>query len=172
MESDPLREMLTFSRDKRRFTVRVAAIILRGHEVLLNKDRYSDEWVLPGGRAELLEPASEGIKREVREELGVDAEIERLAFVAEIFFESMGVLNHNLEFFFLMRLSDECPLFNETSEFTTYTDEGGLPQVFKWFRTDELARIRLLPLFLAERLSSLSPFTQYLVNFERDQTGP
>jgi ADP-ribose pyrophosphatase YjhB (NUDIX family) len=161
--------MLTFSRDNRRFTVRVVAIILRGDgdEVLLNKALESDFWVLPGGRAELLEPLSDGIKREMREELGADAEIERLAFVAEIFFESAGVHNHSLEFYFLMRLPVNCPVNVEMSEFTTYTDEGGLPLVFKWFRTDDLPRV--LPLFLKEKLASISPQTEYLVNYEESQ---
>lgn len=166
MDSDPRREMVTFMQDNRRFTVRVVAIILRGNDVLLNKDLNSNHWVLPGGRAELLEPAAEGVKREMREELGVDAEIERLAFVAEIFFDSMGVRHHSLEFFFLMRLPEDCPIHKETAEFTTYTDEGGLPLEFKWFRIDELAGIRLLPIFLTEKLASLSTSTEYLVHHE------
>jgi hypothetical protein len=69
-----------------------------------------------------------------------------------------------------MRLPDDCPIYKERAEFTTYTDEGGLPLVFKWFHIDELNLIRLLPVFLTAKLASLAPSTEYLVNYEGSQS--
>lgn len=53
-------------------TIGVRAIILNNNnEILLVKHAYSNEWYLPGGKANKKEPLIDAIKRELREEVGI-----------------------------------------------------------------------------------------------------
>jgi len=53
----------------------VGGVVLRGHDVLLVKRAHpprAGEWSLPGGRLELGESLVDGVRREVREETGIE----------------------------------------------------------------------------------------------------
>jgi 8-oxo-dGTP diphosphatase len=64
------------------FTIGAFAIILDSeHRVLLCHRRDHDLWNLPGGRVEQGEAPWEAVVREVREEVGLDVVVERLAGV-------------------------------------------------------------------------------------------
>ena len=72
--------MITFDGGPARFNFRVVGVALdreRGR-ALLHRAEHDDFWSLPGGRAELLEPAEATLRREMREELGVEVAVERL----------------------------------------------------------------------------------------------
>lgn len=59
----------------------VSAIIVRGGKILLchrSADPFKGRWDLPGGFLEEQESAEDGMKREMREELGIEIEIVRL----------------------------------------------------------------------------------------------
>ena len=55
-----------------------AVIVDEQGRVLMLRSRYADAWMLPGGGLERGEHVDEAVRRECREELGVDASIERL----------------------------------------------------------------------------------------------
>lgn len=58
--------------------VGVAAVVLRGDQVLLvqrGREPGKGSWGLPGGVLELGETLAEGVRREVREECGVEVEV-------------------------------------------------------------------------------------------------
>jgi len=64
----------------------VGAIVLEKGEVLLVRRDHAPalgQWSLPGGRVEWGETLREAIVREVREETGIDIEVEGLAGIAE-----------------------------------------------------------------------------------------
>lgn len=65
----------------RGFRVAVNAIIERNGQVLLARRRDIGWWNLPGGGVELDETVDEGLRREVREEIGCEVEIVRLVGV-------------------------------------------------------------------------------------------
>ena len=73
----------------------VAAIILRDDEILLVK-RGSEpglgKWSIPGGSLEIGETLEEGLKREVREETGLQIEVGRLAGIGDLIVSDQGVL--------------------------------------------------------------------------------
>lgn len=65
----------------------VGAIIKQGEQVLLirrGKAPRLGEWSIPGGAVELGETLHEAIRREVREECGIEIEIERVADAIDI----------------------------------------------------------------------------------------
>lgn len=94
--------------DKRRFRLRAAAIIIENGAVLFATNDAEDYYYTIGGGVELGETAEEAVRREVKEETGVDYQIERLAFIQENFFErDDGELKdlscHEVTFYFLMK---------------------------------------------------------------------
>lgn len=63
----------------------VGGVVIRDGEVLLVRRAYpprAGEWSLPGGRLELGESLVEGVRREVREETGIEVEV---GAVVEVF---------------------------------------------------------------------------------------
>jgi 8-oxo-dGTP diphosphatase len=63
------------------FRVGVNAVIFDGPRVLLSLRRDIEWWNLPGGGMEPGETVDEALRREVREETGLDVELERLVGV-------------------------------------------------------------------------------------------
>ena len=61
-----------------RFRIAVSAVIFDRERVLLAHRRDIDWWNLPGGGMELGETVDEALHREVREETGLEVEIEQL----------------------------------------------------------------------------------------------
>ena len=78
--------MLSLDTPTHRFQVRAAAVIRRGTHVLLHRAEGDPFWALPGGRVEPGEEASATVRRELREEMGVETDVHRLLWVAENFF--------------------------------------------------------------------------------------
>lgn len=65
--------------------IRLGAVLVRDGQVLLVRHRKDDQvyWLLPGGGLEHGESIAEGLAREVREETGFDACLERLVAIVE-----------------------------------------------------------------------------------------
>ena len=64
------------------YSVSVYAIIRRRGRILLTQDHYKPGWKLPGGGVETGELILEALKREVREEVGLDIRPRRLLLMA------------------------------------------------------------------------------------------
>ena len=69
------------SESSAQFRIAVYAIIFAAGRVLLALRRNIDWWNLPGGGMELGETVDEAMRREVREETGLEVEVERLVGV-------------------------------------------------------------------------------------------
>ncbi len=65
----------------RQFRIGVYALIFREGEILLALRRDIEWWNLPGGGLEIGETVEEGVCREVREETGLEVEVEHLVGV-------------------------------------------------------------------------------------------
>ena len=68
---------ITFSADGLRFNYRAAAILVCERRLLVLRDDFCAYAYLPGGRVHAGETAEAAVLRELREELGIDAQIER-----------------------------------------------------------------------------------------------
>ena len=74
------------------FGIGVKAIIMDGSRMLLIKrsNRYADSggiWDIPGGRLNFGEEPEDGLRREVREETGLEIEIKRILDASTIFLD-------------------------------------------------------------------------------------
>jgi ADP-ribose pyrophosphatase YjhB (NUDIX family) len=75
--------------------LRVAAVITRRDQILLVEHRKRGQryWVLPGGRLEGHETLDAALRRELKEELGVEAKVGRLVIVCETLAPERHVVN-------------------------------------------------------------------------------
>lgn len=96
----------TFMTAEGKFNLRVGAVITDGRRVLVTEDnRWPWYWTI-GGRVRFGETAEAAILREIYEELGVHAEIDRLYSIAQKFFTVESTVYHELEFLFLIKPFD------------------------------------------------------------------
>ena len=158
--------MITLRQGAQAFNYRVVGAVIHEGRVLLHRGESEDFWTLPGGRAELGEPATETLKREMREELEVDAQVERLLWVVENFFTCLGAEWHELAFYFLMSFPPGSDIYQRSEPFFGYeeTQPEGMTLIFEWHSLDRLDEITLLPSFLKQGLRSLPKGTEHIVH--------
>lgn len=154
--------MITFEEGKVRFNYRVVGIALNGNRVLIHRAEKDDFWSLPGGRVKLLETSKDTLKREMREELGVEIHVERLIWIVENFFEYEDKSYHELALYFLMTFPHDSHLYGKSEPFVG--GEEGIKLIFKWHQLDELEKISLYPAFLQKALKSIPEVTEHIVH--------
>src|SRR5215471_3192799 len=98
--------MICFESGTNRFNYRIAGVAAHGDSVLVHRAEDDPFWTFPGGRAEFGETADQTLRREMREELGLEVEVVRLLWFVENFFTYAGKRNHEISMYFLMRLPE------------------------------------------------------------------
>ncbi len=78
--------MISFEVGDIRFNFKASGVAVHNGRILLTRDENVDFWYLPGGRVEVLETTTDTLRREMREELGVEAKVEPLLWIVENFF--------------------------------------------------------------------------------------
>jgi mutator protein MutT len=82
----------------------VAAIIRNGNKLLLTKEVLEsgrERWIFPGGGVNFGESLEEAVKREIKEELGMEIKVEKLLGFKEAIFPKVNY--HTIIFFFLAK---------------------------------------------------------------------
>ena len=155
----------SFDRGNQRFNYRVGAIIIEDGCVLLATNESADYYYSVGGRVHLGETAYSAALREVKEETGVDYEVDRLAFVHENFFvESCGVNKgkefHEIAMFFVMK-----PIGKKQVMPEGYCIDG--KERLEWVPIDQLKDLRVYPTFLSGRIADLPTTPENIITDER-----
>jgi 8-oxo-dGTP pyrophosphatase MutT (NUDIX family) len=126
-------EKILLPADRLIFRPSAYAIIRHDEHVLLLNMRSTGKLFLPGGGSEIDERLEEALHREVREETGLEVEIERFVAFKEDFFyyDPSDVAFHGLLFFYLCR-----PLtFEMAADDQIEDDEVNAP---RWLPIDQL----------------------------------
>lgn len=152
--------MIAFDRGDDRFNYRVGGLAIADGRILLQTATRIDFWVLPGGRAELGESAAETLRREMREELGLDVDVGRLLWVMENFFTLDGRRYHEIGFYFAMAVP---PVQRAGHEWPAM--DGG-DCVFRWHPLDALDDLTILPSVLSTAVRSLPSVTTHIVHVD------
>lgn len=142
--------------------IRAAGIIKYKDFVLLHKSKTDQFWSLMGGGVEILEKTQDAMLREVKEELGIDCSIDRLAFVVENFFLFNEQKWHEIGFYYLLNADHK--ILNPDIDMTPKAKESDL--VFKWFHLDEIDSLTLYPEFLKEKLKCIGGNIEHVVTDE------
>jgi len=158
--------MIKFERGDNCFQYRVVGVVVHGNSVLLHQAEGEDFWVFPGGRAEFGEPAEQTLRREIREEIGVQVEIVRLLWFVENFFTFAGKRYHEIALYFLMRLPTPCKYLVEPGPFDA--EDAGTKLIFQWFprQAEVLSSLPLLPSFLQTAVQNLPESVQHVVHVD------
>lgn len=155
-------DMLSFCHAEGSFSVRSVGVLLHHDKVLLQTVAHDDFWVLPGGRVEFGEDAAAAVVREVQEELHARAQVERLLWVVENFFDYNNTPCHSVEWFFLLSLPPQSPVYGHSETWVGF--EGELELLFRWFPVAALSQVQLYPSFLQSALLSLPVTPVHIVH--------
>jgi ADP-ribose pyrophosphatase YjhB (NUDIX family) len=152
--------------DNRRFRLRAAAIIIEKGCVLFATNDSEKYYYSIGGAIEIGETAESAILREVKEETGVDYEIDRLAFIQENFFQRHdGMLKdlrcHEITFYFLMKSKGSQQL-NSNSKTLNNTIE----EKMVWLPIDKLNEYEAYPFFFRDKLKNLPLYPEHIITYQ------
>ncbi len=155
--------MIRIDAKPRLFNLRIAGLAFREGHVLVHRATHELFWTFPGGRGEIGETSEETLRREMREELDVDARIGRLLWTVENFFHFEKRDYHELGFYYLMEL----PLhfaFREKGIVHRIVD-GPNEIEFQWVRAtaDALSALPIQPDFIASRIENLPERSEHLI---------
>lgn len=136
--------------EKENFRYRVGAIIKNNDDFLFITSDKSDYYYTVGGAVELMESSYDAVKREIKEELGIDCEVKNMVFVLEnMFYEEVIERNfHNIEFFYVVEIEDRNKIKCESINMTNGREN------IKWIKKDELKNFDIRPKMFKEKLLS------------------
>lgn len=132
------------------FKLRVCGIIFNDNKVLVEKN--DDMYALPGGHVEFGELTSTTIIREVKEEIKLDSEIDRLFCINENIYTHKDKLNQEIGYYYILK-----PIGNYSKEdFKTDEIDKGVykEHTFVWIPINELLNYPLYPKAVIEMLSN------------------
>ena len=144
--------------------IRVGAIIIKDNKVLMVKNNKDDYYYSVGGRIQFEETAIQAIKREVKEELGFEMEVDRLGFICEAYFygtvgDDVERLIYETAYYFYMKIPEDFTLDSKTFL------EDGTPEYLEWvpIDTDKI----IYPEFFKTELKNPSKEIKYIIADER-----
>lgn len=145
---------ISFKNGNEKFNYRVCAVILHGGKILAMHDERSPYFYLPGGRVKLGETAEDAVIREVREELGITAKIDRPLWLNQGFFKEDvdGLQYHEICIYFLMDISDT-DLLSKGEKF--FLSEGKHRHTFEWLQWEQLEDEYFYPIFIKKEIFHL-----------------
>ena len=149
-----------YNNDETVFNYRTCGVITDDKRILLHRMRDDDFWVLVGGRVQMLESSDCAIKREIKEELGEDFEINRLLWTVENFFKFKDKDYHEITTIYLVNLQKKSWIINKEDAFNGIEGER---LIYKWFKFDELNNLNIKPSFLREKLMCLPNRTNHII---------
>ncbi|MEA3533679.1 NUDIX hydrolase [Rhizobium sp. CC-YZS058] len=157
------RKMVRLDSGERRFNFRIAGLAFRDGHVLVHRATHELFWSFPGGRAEIGEPSDETLRREMREELGVDVTVQQLLWTVENFFRYENRDYHEIGFYYRMRLPDSFPFHPSAIVHTNRDGKNDLE--FKWAEatTASLKALDIPPYFIAETIETLPETPRHLI---------
>lgn len=123
-------ELVEVRREKLEFRPAGYAVVRRDDEVLLVKMKQSGKFFFPGGAVDVGEPMEDAVRREVREETGVEVGELEFLMMKETFFAYGDMVYHALNFVYAAEVASGEELVCSDLE-----DEAYEPQ---WVKVSEL----------------------------------
>ena len=155
---------LTFHTLEGKFNYRVGAIIIQDGKILVVKNRESTYYYSVGGRVQFNETCEEAIKREVKEELGIEMEIDRAVFFHEQFFDEKDSNEHfhEISMYYLMKVPK-----NIKNIMCHSITENGIEEELVWLPIKNLDNYIVFPRFFATELLNLPTSLKNIVDVQK-----
>lgn len=156
---------ILFETEENIFSYRVAGILIRDGMILLQRPVNEKGYSFPGGHVSFGETNKETLKREFKEEILVDINVDSLQWVAEIFFPWGDRRCHQICLFYNISLCDETQIalsgtFNALDELNRVK----VDLEFSWIQLSEIKDIVLYPVNAKEKLPVLSNQIEYFID--------
>ncbi|MDR7073988.1 NUDIX hydrolase [Fictibacillus barbaricus] len=139
------------------FNYHAAGVLINNGYVLIHRSKRETHWSLPGGRVKLGEDAKSSLRREIMEELALEAEVKEHLWTVENFFTYNQKKIHEIGIYFKVDTHQLLPLHNG-EEFTVEEAER---LVFKWVPLEDLKDYELNPAVVKNKLMSGSLESDY-----------
>lgn len=143
---------------------RVSAVIRNGNKILVHHGIKRDYYTLPGGRVKDGESTITALKREIKEEMGLDTEFVKPFSFIENFFEMDNKNYHELLVTHELKFTNEEVYKKQIIKPIEEEKNGKLE--FVWMDIDELQNVTFLPQKLLKYLKDSKEFV-HIINNER-----
>lgn len=151
-----------------KFKVRVSAAFIYNNKLFV--DKYGkDKYCLPGGTVNLGESSIDAVKRELKEEIGYDFEIDKLMGVIENFYTNFkNVKTHCIEFYYKVNIKNQSDIDNIDLD-RVENDHGFiLNHHYKWIDIDKIGEYSIVPKKINEILKNNVENFHYIID-EKDR---
>lgn len=141
-----------FTKGNNWFRYRTGAFIIKDNKILFVKSKIGGYYYVLGGGVHLGETSEKCIEREVFEETGIKAQVERLAVVCENFFKGIGgtiggLDCHTMEFYYIMKMQED-----NVNTGDGMTDDG---EVLVWLPIEEIPNNEIKPSFIKDYIDEI-----------------
>lgn len=135
------------------FKLRVCGVVKKNNKILTLKASSFDGYCFPGGHVELGELSRVAVLREMKEELGIEVEIEHLICVNEnVFTNVKGTTSHEIAYYYLVTPKSE---ICESDFVIEEMDKGKLKKHnFCWLELDKIENYNLMPPVIGDLLKN------------------
>ncbi|WP_041261554.1 MULTISPECIES: NUDIX hydrolase [Exiguobacterium] len=131
---------IKFTVGQQRFNHRAAAVIIKDGHLLIHRNVRDEFWALPGGRIQLMENGEAAIVREIKEELGLKAEVTRFLSVHENFFTYEDVSFHEVGFYYEVTILGDMAVTTEE-----FFGVEGEELIYRYVPIEQLETVKLYP---------------------------
>ena len=130
-----------------KFNYRAGLLIEKGNKVLVECNPAIDFVTLPGGRVQTLESSMDALKREIKEEMNIELDSERIKMRAliENFFEMDEKKYHELYFLYKLKVTSKDTEFKKDMK-----NIDSKASYYKWVKKEDLEKENLLPVVLRD----------------------
>jgi len=149
------------------FSYRVAGILVRDGNVLLQKPDNTEEYALPGGHVIFGETAKDALIRRWREELCAEITVGELKWVEENLFMWGDKPCQQISWDYIVKLKDtDENMISDGALSATYKEGDSAAVRFYWVALDAVRDISVYPSSAAELLKKLDEPLQHIVYYE------
>jgi 8-oxo-dGTP pyrophosphatase MutT (NUDIX family) len=146
------------------FSYRVAGICVQNGKLLLQKPTNDTGFAFPGGHIAFGETNEETLKREFREEIGVDITVGKLKWMAEIFFSWGDKPCQQICLYYMVNILPDAIIPSESSFIGDEQIEGrNFKLEFHWIPLDKIKDIEIYPANATELLQKPDEGVQHFV---------
>ena len=138
--------------DKGFFKLRACGVFVRDGKMLVDRARRFDGHIILGGHIGVGENSRETIIREAKEEMGIDAKIEKLICINENIYpiSNTDTVAHEVAFYYLLSTNDTLP--EEGYEYKEIDKGVEIIHKYSWIDLNDAVKYNVRPHWLAEMI--------------------